>query len=399
MGAMKYVFLVPDGAADDPLPELDGKTPLEAARTPNLDGLAALGKVGSVLTVPRGMYPGSDVANMSLLGYDPEKYYTGRGPLEAAALQVPMEARDALYRASLVTTDGETLLDYSSGHVSTEEAVELITLVQAKLGSRRFSFFPGVSYRHVLRVTDGSVNLSTTPPHDMQGKPLAPYLPVGDGENELRSLIFDSLDLLSDHPVNRRRRDEGKPAANTIWPWGQGHPTVLPGFSSRTGKTGVMVTAVDLLRGLARCAGIAVVEVPGATGYIDTNYRGKAEYGLHALFTGGADFLFLHVESPDESGHEGNIDHKIRAIEDIDRHVVGTLLAGFAERKQPFRLLVAPDHATPIALRTHREGPVPFLLYDSTREESGKLPYDERALPETRLIVEQGHRLINLLFA
>ncbi|MBC8138677.1 MAG: cofactor-independent phosphoglycerate mutase [Fibrella sp.] len=396
---MKYVFLVPDGAADDPLPELDGKTPLEAARTPNLDSLAAKGKVGSVLTVPEGMYPGSDVANMSLLGYEPGKYYTGRGPLEAAALEVPMADRDALYRASLVTTDGETLLDYSSGHVSTEEARELIALVNEKLGSRLFAFFPGVSYRHILRVTDGSVNLSTTPPHDIQGKPLAPYLPTGDMENELRRLVYDSLDLLDNHPVNRRRRDDGKPVANTIWPWGQGRPTTLPDFTAERGKSGAMITAVDLLRGLARCARIRVVDVPGATGYIDTNYRGKAEYGLHALFAGGTDFLFLHIESPDESGHEGNIEHKIRAIEDIDKYVVGTLLAGFAEKKQPFRLLVAPDHATPIALRTHREGPVPFLYYDSTREESGRLPYDERALPETRLIVEQGHRLIELLFA
>ncbi len=396
---MKYVFLVPDGAADDPLPELDGRTPLEAARTPNLDSLAAKGKVGSVLTVPEGMYPGSDVANMSLLGYEPSKYYTGRGPLEAAALEVPMGDRDALFRASLVTTDGETLLDYSSGHVSTEEARELIALVSEKLGSRAFAFFPGVSYRHILRVSDGSVNLSTTPPHDIQGKPLAPYLPTGDMESELRRLVYDSLDLLDNHPVNRRRRDDGKPVANTIWPWGQGRPTTLPDFFAERGKSGVMITAVDLLRGLARCARIRVVDVPGATGYIDTNYRGKAEYGLHALFAGGADFLFLHVEAPDESGHEGNIEHKIRAIEDIDKYVVGTLLAAFAERKQPFRLLVAPDHATPIALRTHREGPVPFLIFDSTREESGKLPYDERALPETRLIVEQGHRLIELLFA
>lgn len=396
---MKYVFLVPDGAADDPLPELDGKTPLEVARTPNLDSLAAKGKVGSVLTVPEGMYPGSDVANMSLLGYEPSKYYTGRGPLEAAALEVPMADRDALFRASLVTTDGETLLDYSSGHVSTEEARELIALVSDKLGSRLFAFFPGVSYRHILRVTDSSVNLQTTPPHDIQGKPLTPYLPVGDMENELRRLVYDSLDLLDNHPVNRRRRDDGKPVANTIWPWGQGRPTTLPDFFGERGKQGAMITAVDLLRGLARCARLRIVNVPGATGYIDTNYRGKAEYGLNALFAGGADFLYLHVESPDESGHEGNIEHKIRSIEDIDRYVVGTLLEGFAERKQPFRLLVAPDHATPIALRTHREGPVPFLYYDSTREESGRLPYDERALHETRLIVEQGHRLIELLFA
>ena len=396
---MKTIFLVPDGAADDPLPDLGDKTPLEAARTPRLDWLAARGRVGSVLTVPPGMYPGSDVANMSLLGYEPARYYTGRGPLEAAALEVPMADRDAVFRASLVSTDGETMLDYSSGHIETADARVLMELVQRKLGTRRFAFFPGVSYRHILRVTDGSVNVRTTPAHDISGKPLEPYLPVGDGENELRALVFDSLDLLSGHEINRRRRDDGKPPANTIWPWGQGRPTVLPSFLRTRGRVGAMVTAVDLLRGLARCADLKIINVPGATGYIDTDYRAKAHYGLSALFEGGADFLFLHVEAPDEAGHEGNIAHKIAAIEDIDRKVVGTLLDGLEERKQPFRLLVAPDHATPIALRTHRAGPVPFLFYDSAREESGKLPFDERALGETRFIVDEGHRLIELLFA
>ena len=396
---MKYVFLVPDGAADDPVAELGGRTPLEAADTPNLDRLAQKGSVGAVLTVPPGMYPGSDVANMSLLGYDPAKHYTGRGPIEAAALGVPLEKNDACYRASLVTTDGETLLDYSSGHVTTPEARELIATVQEKLGSRRLAFFPGVQYRHILRVTDGSVNVRTTPPHDIAGKPLAPYLPEGDNDAELRRLIWDSLDLLDNHPVNKKRRGDGKPAANTIWPWGQGRPVSLPDFFTAHGKTGAMITAVDLLRGLARCAGLKIVEVPGATGYTDTNYRGKADYGLNVLLNGGIDFLFLHVEAPDEAGHEGDLEAKVRAIENIDRHVVGTLVKGFAERKEPFRLLVAPDHATPVALKTHREGMVPFLYYDSERERSGTLPFDERAIPETPLIVEQGHRFIERLFA
>jgi proposed homoserine kinase len=393
---MKYVLLVPDGAADDPLPDLDGKTPLEFARTPNLDALARRGQVGSVLTVPEGMYPGSDVANLSLMGYEPARYYTGRGPLEAAALQVPLDAKDVAFRCSLVSTDGETLLDYSSGHIDTDDARVLMELVQQKLGTRRFSFFPGVSYRHILRVTDGSVDVKTTPPHDIQDKPLAPYLPTGDDEAALRGLIFDSLDLLDNHPINRRRRGEGLAPANTLWPWGQGLATVLPSFFSVRGKTGAVITAVDLVRGLGRCAAMSLVEVPGATGYIDTNYTGKAQHGLAAL-DNGADFLYLHIESPDESGHEGNIDHKVRSIEDIDRLVVGPLVEGFKERGEPFRLLVVPDHATPIALRTHRPGPVPFLLYDSQRERDGRLPYDERALEETRLIVEEGHRLIELL--
>jgi 2,3-bisphosphoglycerate-independent phosphoglycerate mutase len=393
---MKYVLLVPDGAADDPIPDLDGKTPLQAARTPHLDSLAKAGRVGSVLTVPEGMYPGSDVANMALMGYDPTRYYTGRGPLEAAALQVPLGPRDVAFRCSLVATDGETLLDYSSGHVTTEEARVLMELVQSKFGSRRFTFFPGVQYRHILRWTDGELNLRTVPPHDIQGQPLEPNLPEGDGADALRGLIYDSLDLLDGHPVNRRRRDEGKAPANTLWPWGQGLATVLPSFVAERGKTAAVITAVDLLRGLGRCAGMTILDVPGATGYIDTNYRGKAEYGLAAL-DAGTDFLYLHVESPDESGHEGNLDHKLQSIEDIDRLVVGPLLNGFKQRKQPFKLLVVPDHATPLALRTHRPGPVPFLLYDSTREQDGRLPYDERALEETRLIVEEGHRLIDLL--
>jgi 2,3-bisphosphoglycerate-independent phosphoglycerate mutase len=396
---MKYILLVPDGAADDPLPDLDGKTPLQAARTPYLDGLARKGRVGSVLTVPEGMYPGSDVANMSLLGYEPARYYTGRGPLEAAALQVPLGPRDVAYRCSLIASDGTTLLDYSAGHVGTGDARTLMALVQEKLGSRRFTFFPGVSYRHILRWTDGELDMQTTPPHDIQGKAIAPFLPSGDGEAALRSLIFDSLELLDGHPINRRRKSEGQPPANMLWPWGQGLATTLPDFfRARGGRTGAVITAVDLIRGLGRCAGLKVVDVPGATGYIDTNYRGKAEYALQTL-DGGVDFLFLHVESPDESGHEGNLDHKIQSLEDIDREVIGTLLDGFQQRRQPFRLLVTPDHATPIALRTHRPGPVPFLLYDSRREENNILPYDERALEDTRLRVEEGHRLIELLFA
>ena len=393
---MKYVLLVPDGAADDPIAELDHQTPLQAARTPNLDALAKKGRVGSVLTVPKGMYPGSDVANMSLLGYEPAKYYTGRGPLEAAALDVPLGSGDVALRCSLVSTDGETLLDYSSGHVSTEEARPLIELCQEKLGSRRFAFFPGVQYRHILRWTNGSLDIKTIPPHDFAGQTLGPYLPEGDGDALLRSLIFDSLELLDNHPVNRRRRSEGLPPANTLWPWGQGLETVLPPFATVRKLSGAVITAVDLLRGLGKCARMKIVDVPGATGYIDTNYRGKADYTLQTL-RNGTDFVFLHIEAPDESGHEGNLDHKMQAIEDIDRLVVGPLVDELSKEKEPFRLLVVPDHATPVALKTHREGPVPFLLYDSSKEERGTLPYDERALTETSLVVDEGHRLIDLL--
>ncbi len=394
---MKYVFLLTDGAADDPLPELDNRTPMEAARTPHTDALAQRGRIGSVLTVPDGMYPGSDVANMNLLGYDPRKFYNGRGSLEAAALGVPMEKNDVCYRASLVTTDGTVLLDYSAGHISTPEARELIQTVQEKLGSRRFAFFPGVQYRHILRVTDGSVNIRTHPAHDIVGQTLAANLPEGDGDAALRALIYDSLDVLDAHPVNKQRRGEGKPPANMIWLWGQGRETTLPDFFATHGKTGAMITAVDLLRGLARCAGLRVVDVPGATGYHDTDYWGKARYALQTLLS-GTDFVFLHVEAPDEAGHEGDLDAKIRALENIDKAIVGPLTAGLTEARTAFRMLIAPDHATPIALRTHRTGAVPFLLYDSTRPENGTLPFDERALPETSLSVERGNELIRLLF-
>ena len=393
---MKYILLVPDGAADDSISDLQNKTPLEYAKTPNLDKLAAKGRVGSVLTVPEGMYPGSDVANMSLMGYDPRRYYTGRAPLEAVALEIPLMPKDVAFRISMVTTDGEKLLDSSAGHIGTDDARVLLELIQKKLGGRRWNFFTGVQYRHILRWTDGPTNMETTPAHTIQGQVFAPHLPVGEGAEELKQFIYDSLEILDGHEINKQRRGEGKNPANLLWPWGQGRTTTLPFFAAIRGLNGVMITAVDLLRGLAKTAGMAIVEVPGATGYIDTNYAGKAQYGLNALLS-GLDFLYLHIESPDESGHEGNLDHKLQSIEDIDRKVVAPLIEGLEAAKEPFRLLVSPDHATPIALRTHRSGAVPFLLYDSENPARGGLPYDERALLETRFIVEEGYRLIDEL--
>lgn len=395
---MKYLLLVPDGAADEPLAELDGKTPLEVARTPHLDRLAESGLVGAVQVTPTSMYPGSDAANMALLGYDPTRYYTGRGPVEAAAMHIPMETRDVAFRCSLISTDGTNLLDHSAGHISTEEARPLIELANAKLGTPSLRLFPGVSYRHILRWTGGPTEVLTHPPHENLHKPLASLYPQGDGEDKLRHFIEDSLNLLDNLPFNRQRREEGKNPANVLWPWSPGRAPLLPAFAQQRGMTGAVISAVDVVRGLGVLAGLEIVHVPGATGYFDTDYKAKAAYALAALQR--HDFVWVHVEAPDEAGHAGSIDEKIRAIENFDRLTVGTLLDGMA-KGDDFRLLCAPDHMTPIARRGHAIGPVPYLLYDSRKSLRGaqRLPYDERAVSEARSLVEEGYRLIDDLFA
>lgn len=392
--ATKYILLVPDGMADRPLDELDGKTPMQIARKPHMDYLAANGRVGAVHTIPEGMDPGSDVAAMSLLGYNPREYYTGRGPIEAVNMEIPLDRNDVAFRCNLVSSDGETMIDYSGGHVSTEEARELMTYVNDKLGTNKISFYPGVSYRHIMVWRGGSADVKTEPPHNITGQPISDYLPKGDGENTLRSLIFDSIEILSGHPVNRRRRDEGKSPANMIWPWGQGRALSLPNFLAKTGMTGAVITAVDLIKGLGRATGMKVVDVPGATGYLDTNFEGKAQYALEALKE--RDFVFVHVEAPDEAGHIGDIDAKIEAIENIDKRTLGPLLDGL-KGIECFRIMVVPDHVTPIATKTHASDPVPFAIYSSFEPGGTTLPFDERAVPETKLRIEEGFRLIDLL--
>ncbi len=394
---MKYIMLIPDGMADLPMDALGGQTPMMAAETPNFDALAERSLVGSVLTVPPGMYPGSDVANMDLLGYDPRKYYTGRGPIEAVAMGVPLDTGDVAFRCSLVATDGTTMLDHSSGHISTEESRPLIALLDQKLGTDTRKFFPGVQYRHILAEKAGSVDLQTTPPHDFVGKPLANYWPEGAGAERLKQLMFDSLEILDSHPINIKRREDGKAPGNMIWLWGQGFAPRLPNFLATYGKVGGVISAVDVVRGLGRATGLRVIDVPGATGYIDTDYKAKASYALAALDT--MDFVYIHVEAPDESGHEGNLDHKMQAIEDTDKKLLGTLRDGLATRG-PHRLLIVPDHKTPIALRTHEEGPVPFLLYDSEAPHAAShFPFDERAVTEAKTQIDDGTRLIRMLFA
>ncbi|MEO7719755.1 MAG: cofactor-independent phosphoglycerate mutase [Capsulimonas sp.] len=393
---MKYIQLVADGMADLPLPELDGKTPMQAAVTPNFDALADRSLVGSVQTIPAGMRASGDLAWMNLLGYDPNQYYTGLGPLEASALRVPMDRNDVAFRCSLVSSDGTMLLDDTGGHITTKEGQTLIELIDKKLGGGRVKFFPGDGHRHVMGWRDGKVNMMTTPPRDFVGQALEGRWPTGDGESYLQQLMLDSLEILDDHPINQRRREEGKEPGNMIWLWGQGRPLSIPLFLQMHGKTGAVVTALNAMRGLARAAGMRAIDLPSATGQLDTDYLGKANSALSALDT--IDFVFLHIHSPDEASREGNLDHKLRTIEDIDKKVVSTLRRGM-EKRGDYRLLIVPSHATPIALKTQKEGPVPFLLYDSTRPHTqSHYPFDERAVEEAKTQVEDGTQLIEMLF-
>jgi len=390
----KYIVLVPDGAADHPLEALGGKTPLEVAHTPHLDLLAEKGEMGKVRTIPPGFPPGSDVANLSVFGYDPRLYYTGRGPLEAASIGVELGPEDVAFRCNLVTLEvvgPEVIMeDYSAGHIPTEESAGIIRDLDRELGRDGFRFFPGVSYRHLLAWKGGRDGVRTTPPHDIVEQPIAPYLPAGEGAEELLRLITASQILLKDHPVNLRRVEEGKRPANSIWPWGQGRRPSMPPFREKYGLEGKVIAAVDLIKGIGVYAGMEVVEVPGATGWLDTDYRGKAEAGLKALED--ADFLYLHVEAPDEASHMGDVEEKIRAIERFDQEVVGTILQGLTE---DFRIMVLPDHPTPISVRTHVDEPVPFLIYDSRKEVLS--PFDGFSEREASkgIFIEEGYLLMD----
>jgi 2,3-bisphosphoglycerate-independent phosphoglycerate mutase len=390
---VKTIVVVPDGMSDRPILELDGKTPWQAARTPNWDRLAATGEVGIVLTVPEGMYPGSDVANMSLMGIDPREHPTGRGPLEAAALGIHLGPTDLAFRCSLISTDGERILDHSAGNIPDAHSQPLMQLIAEKLGTRSLRFHPGIGYRHVLVWEDGPLDLHTEPPHDHVGEPFRPILPQGDGDQVLRRLIDDSINLLMDHPINRQRLEEGMMPGNMIWPWGQSRAPLLPNFDLTWGVSGAVVAAVDLIKGLGALQGMTVANVPGATGYVNTDYAAKARAALELLET--HDFVYIHIEAPDEAGHHKDFPEKIYAIEQIDEKVVGTLLDGL--RGERFRMLIVPDHATPVELGTHAPGPVPYLLFDSLAREPNIIPFDERALEEKVPYVPEGHQLIKKL--
>ncbi len=396
---MKYIIVVPDGMSDYPLDDLDGRTPLQAAATPNMDRLAQTGTVGTAATIPEGMQPGSDIANLSILGYDPTRYYTGRGPLEAAAMGIDMDARDVGFRCNLITADAETLVDFSAGHISTEDARQLIDLVDSKLGGRSRKFFCGVSYRHLLMWADGPMDLETTPPHDVVGSALEDVFPVGERDEFIRQMIWDSMEILNEHEINAQRRDEGLNPANMIWPWGHGHRPEMPPLFSKYGlQATATISAVDLIKGIGKAAGMRHIDVPGATGYLDTDYGAKAEYGAAALHD--YDLLYLHIEAPDEAGHLGDIEEKILAIERVDAKVVGRI-AEELSKLGPHRLMLLPDHATPIAVRTHVADPVPFVINPPLpgHEDKRTDVFSEEAAQTTGLHVGFGHGLMEMFVA
>ncbi|HEX6438539.1 MAG TPA: cofactor-independent phosphoglycerate mutase [Candidatus Binatia bacterium] len=396
---MKFIILQGDGMADYPLEVLGGKTPLEAARTPNMDWLAARGVFGLAHVIPKGFPPGSDVGNMSIMGYDPAVYHTGRSPLEAASMGVALGPNDIAFRCNLVTLTGSesdrVMEDFTSGHISTQEAGMIIGDLAGALGADGIEFFPGVSYRHLMVWRDGKEKMKTTPPHDITGQKISGFMPEGEGADRLLKLMEASHGILADHPVNKMRRAQGQRRATSIWLWGQGRAPALPPLTKRFGIKGGVISAVDIIHGLGVYAGLERIDVPGITGFLDTNYRGKGEYGLKSLENN--DFVFIHVEATDEAGHMGDVEKKIQALEDFDEKVVGTVLTGMAHRKD-WRVLLMPDHPTAIALKTHVSDPVPFVLYSPQEaRNNGSVGYNEKDAAKTGVVAKQAFRLMEAL--
>ncbi len=376
---MKYAVLIGDGMADFPMDEFGGKTVLQKANTPNMDYITKNGRAGLARTVPDGMPPGSDVANMSILGYDPKKYYSGRAPLEAASMGIPLNDGDVAFRCNLITITDGIIADYSAGHITSEEAKTLIEAVDSRIGTEKIRFYPGISYRHLM-VASGDVGIDAecTPPHDVIGEAKSEYMPKGKDSELLCELTDASRTILEKHPVNSERVKAGKNPANYIWLWGQGYAPSFTEFKQLYGMTGSIISAVDLLKGIGIYAGLDVIDVPGATGYLDTNYSGKAEYAIESLKD--HDFVFVHVEAPDEAGHMGDVDAKIQAIEDFDKLVVGRILEYARESDEDFTILVLPDHPTPISLKTHTSDPVPFAIYSTAdKDPDGAAAFDEES--------------------
>ena len=397
---MKYIVILCDGMADEPLEELDGRTPLEAARTVNMDRLAADSEIGMVRTVPEGMAPGSDTANLSVIGYDPRKYYSGRSPLEALSIGAEMGENDVSFRCNLVTLSEEedryedrVILDHSSGEIPTEEAAALVEALREGLGREGYTFYVGTSYRHLLIQKDGKVT-DLTPPHDILTKRIGEYLPE---DPVLREMMVRSYEILKDHPVNVKRRAEGKNPANSAWFWGAGTRPALPSFEEKTGVKGAMISAVDLLKGIAAGSGMHNIIVEGANGGLHTNYAGKARAAVKALTEDGYDFVYVHIEAPDEMGHQGSAEDKIKAIEYIDDQVIGPVADALRGAGVDFRMLILPDHPTPVRVRTHTSDPVPYLLYDSTKAQEGCSVYSEKTGRESGKMLEEGYRLIDYL--
>ncbi|HIH75342.1 MAG TPA: cofactor-independent phosphoglycerate mutase [Methanosarcina sp.] len=394
---MKYAVLIGDGMADYPIEELGGRTILQAVRTPAMDFIAARGKTGLAKTVPDGFPPGSDVANMSILGYDPAIYYSGRAPLEAASMGVTLAADDVAFRCNLITVEHGKIKDYSAGHISSDEAEILIDTLDSELSTERVRFYPGISYRHLI-VAGNNLGAETecTPPHDITGEKKEDYLPRGKDGEFFTELIEASTVVLEFHPINLKRVEEGKNPANSIWVWGQGYAPKFTAFQKLYGKKGAIISAVDLLKGIGIYAGLDVIEVPGATGYLDTNYEGKASAAIEALKT--RDLVFVHVEAPDEAGHEGSLEKKMKAVEDFDSRIVAPILKYAEASDEPFTILVLPDHPTPISVKTHTRDPIPFAIYRTDKPDPDAVKtFDEEAVKKGSIGLVKASDLIDIL--
>jgi len=394
---MKYAVLIGDGMADYPIEKLGGRTILQAARTPAMDSIAARGRTGLAQTVPDGFPPGSDVANMSIIGYDPAAYYSGRAPLEAASMGVALEADDVAFRCNLITIENGMIKDYSAGHISSDEAEILIDTLDYELKTEKVRFYPGISYRHLI-VAGNNLGAETecTPPHDITGESKDSYLPGGKDGEFFSGLIEASTVVLELHPVNLRRVQEGKNPANSIWVWGQGYAPKFKSFQELYGKKGAIISAVDLLKGIGIYAGLDVIEVPGATGYLDTNYEGKASAAIEVLKT--RDLVFVHVEAPDEAGHEGSIDKKLQAVEDFDSRIVGPILKHAEASDEPFTILVLPDHPTPVSIKTHTRDPIPFAVYRTDNADpDGVETFDEESVKKGSMGLVKASDLIGII--
>lgn len=394
---MKYAVLIGDGMADYPIEELGNRTILQAARTPAMDSIAARGKTGLAKTVPDGFPPGSDVANMSILGYDPATYYSGRAPLEAASMGVALAEDDVAFRCNLITIENGRIKDYSSGHISSDEAEILIDTLDSELGADKIRFYPGISYRHLI-VAGNNLGAETecTPPHDITGKRKDSYLPRGKDGEFFSKIIKESMAVLELHPVNLKRIQEGKNPANSIWVWGQGYAPKFTAFKDLYGKKGAIISAVDLLKGIGIYAGLDVIEVPGATGYLDTNYEGKASAAIEALKT--RDLVFVHVEAPDEAGHEGSTEKKLKAVEDFDSRIVAPILEYAENSDEPFTILVLPDHPTPVSVKTHTIDPIPFAIYRTDRPDPDTVKaFDEESVKNGSMGLVKASDLIGIL--
>lgn len=398
---MKYVIVLGDGMADEPIEQLGGKTPLAYAATPNLDALSKKSEIGMVHTIPDGMKPGSDTANLSVIGYDPRKYYSGRSPLEALSIGIPMKDTDIALRCNIVTLSEEdvpfeqkTIIDHSSSEISTEDCTVLLQAVAQELQTEEFKFYAGTSYRHCLIWDKGEV-IELTQPHDVLGQVIGQYLPEKEA---FTRMMKRSYEILANHPINIERKKQGLNPANCCWFWGAGTKPMLSSFEEKTGKRGIMISAVDLLKGIAAGAGMAAAHVEGANGGLHTNYEGKVQAAAEALLRGGFDFAYIHVEAPDEMGHQGSVERKVQAIEFLDSRVIGPIVQKLEEAGEEFRLLVLPDHPTPIRLRTHTAEDVPYMLYDSTAPLQKTWDYNEEEARRSGSRTAVGHTLIDRLF-